>query len=115
MAAAPNARCDWGRSRLPGNRIASLVVRRCLVPDRGIVLGTFAPIEHAIVPHHSHNAMPSAHTSKQARLEPFGRRPISPRSQERQLPLIVDAGEDIVIDQFLGMATELQTIRQGGS
>ncbi len=70
------------------------------VIDCRVVLRALAPIEHPVVPDHAHDAMAQLiGAGANGRRELLGRGPISPRRQQRQLPLVVDAGENVVIDQ----------------
>ena len=63
-------------------------------------MGALASIEHAVVPDHAHNAMARLiGAGVEDRRELLRRGPIAPRRQQRELPLVVDAGENVVIDQ----------------
>ena len=71
-----------------------------LVTDCRVILWALAPIEHAVVPDHAHKTMTQLiGAGARGGHELLSRRPIPPRRQEHQLPLVLDAGENVVVDQ----------------
>src|SRR6476620_8620348 len=91
------------RFRMPG--LASLRIRmelRCL-----------ATIEHAVVTHDPYPAMPQTLDSAGFHRRPLARGPcILPRHQQRQLARVVDAGEQIVLDDAVAGQVEAERRKQ---
>jgi hypothetical protein len=77
-------------------------------------LRALAPIEHAVVPDDAHNPVAQLiGAGVHGRREPLSRAPISPRRQQYQLPLVVvDAGENVVVDQVRPITLKPQPVRQ---
>jgi hypothetical protein len=65
--------------------------------DRGVVLRALASIEHTVVADDAHD--PMADTGTDWRAEFLRRGPVVPRCQQREFPLVVNAGENVVVDQ----------------
>ena len=82
-----------------GVRLEFQTLRRRSGVDRGVVLRALASIEHAVVPDDAHDAVASAgNASSGERLESLRRESITPRRQQSQFPLVVNAGENVVVD-----------------
>src|SRR6266481_8877922 len=75
--------------------------RRSSGLDLRIVLRTFASIEHAVVADDAHDSM--AEAGRGGRAESLRRGPVTPRRQQRVLSCVVDAGKNVVLDQFAPM------------
>ena len=94
-------------------RLGISVWQRCPATDWRVVLGALASIEHAVVPDHTHDAMATTvGAGAEWRLESLCRGSVAPRRQQRELSLVVDAGENVVTEQVGLVPIGQQPIRR---